>query len=445
MNSPRHPSRPNPVHTYNNGQPYQTARGRFADRSPVENAISKGHSILRGRPDTAEFLATVKRELKIRKYAGTSISNYMSALKGLLTWFGNSPNRITIEDVRNYLEVLVDGGASSAHLSVNLCAIRTAFDKFCCRDVTLGLATPRQKKRQPVILSTEEVKRILNSAPSKTSRLAIGIMYAAGLRNSELCKLKVHDLDFDRNTIRVSQGKGASDRLVMLPVAFSATLKRMCTDLNSNDWLFPSLDHRNDRHMSPRTLQRWVATAAELAGISKRVTPHSFRHAFATHLLENGTDIRFIQKLLGHQRLETTTIYTHVAKLQTNSITSPLDTLSSSDHATQTVPSTTENVDPVGSLRIGIAMNDDKQQADVSLAILGPTGVEQAVLSGTRVFVDARKWIQIEIPSAEDWLPQLQTLPQTQSARIQSPQFFETLRREISKRFLESIPTPPSG
>ena len=307
------PVQPQPIHTYNNGQPYSIARGRSADRAKLEVSLSRGHSIVRGTPDRDEFLGAIKRELKIRCYRQNSISNYVSILGNFLTWFGGPPHRVTQENVRQYLELLVDGGAGASHLTVTLSAIRTAFDKFCCRDVTLGLATPRKKKRQPVVLSTGEVARIINAAPSGSCKLAIGIMYAAGLRNSELCRLKVQDIDFDRNTIRISQGKGASDRYVMLPRTFSARLAAICSGLQSEDWVFPSLEQRTGRHMSPRTLQRWVRIATELARITKRVTPHSFRHAFATHLLESGTDIRFIQKLLGHQRLETTTIYTLVA------------------------------------------------------------------------------------------------------------------------------------
>ena len=180
-----------PVHTYNNGQPYRIARGRAADRASVESAIRKGHSILSGRPDAVYFLATVRRELKIRKYSANSISNYLSALGGFLAWFGSPPNRITREDVRDYLELLVDGGADASHLSVVLAAICTAFDKFCCRDITLGIATPRRKKRQPVVLSPQEVRRMLNAAPTRQSKIALGLIYAAGLRR---CRLAIGSL-----------------------------------------------------------------------------------------------------------------------------------------------------------------------------------------------------------------------------------------------------------
>ena len=438
-----------PVHTYNNGQPYQIARGRNSNRDPVEYSRPTGHSILHGRPSIEQFIVAVKRELKIRKYSPNSINNYISAIKAFLGWLGHPPNRATIEDVREWLELMVDGGASASHLAVTLSAIRTAFDKFCCRDITLGLATPRRKKRQPVVLSTAEVTRILNAAPNQTIKLAIGIMYAAGLRNSELCKLQAQDIDFDRNAIRIRQGKGNADRIVMLPATFTPILKRKCADLHSHEFIFPSLNHRSDRHVSPRTLQRWVTTAAELAGISKRVTPHSFRHAFATHLLENGTDIRFIQKLLGHQRLETTTIYTRVAQLKTQNVTSPLDRLTQQSHevAAQTPPASHPNVTPkpVGRLSICISNGGKPDAADVRINIAHAHVPQQVVLDGIHVRLDDRKWIQLDIPTPETWLPQLQRLPPEQRERIESPEFFELLRSQISKRFLNFIASQPRG
>jgi len=426
-----------PVHTYNNGQAYQLARGRTAQRNQVEFAIRKGHAILRGRPSPEQFLAAIKRELKIRQYARSSISNYLSALKGFLGWFGSAPNRVSAEDVRNYLELLVDGGASSSHLAVVISAIRTAFDKFCCRDITLGIVTPRQRKRQPVVLSPEEVKKILGAAPTRLAKLAIGIMYAAGLRNSELCKLKVRDFDFDRMTIRVCQGKGASDRLVMMPKTFRAILMANCESMDAKDWIFPGQTQRRDRHLSPRTLQRWVSTAASLAGIAKKVTPHSFRHAFATHLLENGTDIRFIQKLLGHQRLETTTIYTHVAKLNTIRVTSPLDMIG--EHTQTASPKPT---DSVGKLRISMKARDS-ESADVKLIILDAIDKQPVVLDGIRVFFDERKWIRLEIPLGDHWLAELAMLPRQQRERIESPEFFENLRGHLNRKFLTQFPDRP--
>ena len=303
-----------PIHTYNNGQPYFLARGRNASSRPILDRGRSVHSIVKGFPDATRFLKVVNRELKIRNYSRKTVKNYISHLRSFLSWFGNRPHRVTIEDVRGYLEMLVDSGANSASLAGSLCAIRTAFDKFCGRDVTLGLATPRKNKTQPVILSRTEVEQLIQAAPRRDIKLAIGLMYAAGLRNSELCRLRIRDFDFERNLIRVDQGKGRCDRIVVMPKTFFKTFQQICADKKGEEYLFASSDFRAGRHISPRTLQRWVSVTASYTGIKKRVTPHSFRHAFATHLLESGTDIRFIQRLLGHKRLETTTIYTRLAK-----------------------------------------------------------------------------------------------------------------------------------
>lgn len=451
MNRPsRRTAANDPIHTYNDGLPYSAPRGRSVERDQVERRPFKGHSIVRGRPTSDQFQQVVIRELKIRGYSPNSISSYKSSLRCFLAWFGNQPNLVTSEDVRNWLELLVDGGASSSHLSVNLCAIRTAFDKLCQRDVTLGLATPKKKKKQPTVLSQEEVSRVLNAAPSFSIKLAIGIMYAAGLRNSELCRLRIRDLDFDRGTIFVSQGKGRSDRIVMLPKSFESALKAISENSLGEDFLFPTkkIGETRNRHLSSRTLQRWVKLCVELAGIKKVVTPHSFRHSFATHLLENGTDIRFIQKLLGHQRLETTTIYTKVARVQVSRVESPLDQLKAADGSTESAmrreASEAKQQEPrssVGSLAIEFLLGADEASAEVTLRIRGAKEVE---LSGISVRQNDRNWIEIQLPVVDQWSEPLSRLPRAQRQRIQSPEFYDQLHRQITQRFVKLLP-PSSG
>ena len=235
----------------------------------------------------------------------------------------------------------------------------------------------------------------------------------------------------------------------MLPESLSQSLRQASIELQRDDWLFPSHSHRSNRHMSPRTLQRWVALAADLAGVTKRVTPHSFRHAFATHLLENGTDIRFIQKLLGHQRLETTTIYTHTATINTSRVKSPLDNLFGSG-ATPSAPTgdAPRPTEPVGRMRINLEMLSQELAATVSLSIV-PQSVARSstvvILDGIRVHLDSRQWIQLELPSAERWVPHIRSLPADQQKRIQSPEFFEHLRAHISRCFLGYIKAVSPG
>ena len=194
-----------PIHTYNNGQPYFKARGRNSEKMAVEVRTATCHPIVRGRPSVSEFLRVVGRELKIRAYQRTTQRAYLANLRKFLDWFGGLPNQVTIESVRNYLEDLADGGAQSATLTGNLAAIRTAFDKFCGRDVTLGLVTPRRPKRQPVVPSRREVARLIGAAACSRDKLLIGLMYAAGFRLSEVCRLRWADFDFDRMAIRVKR------------------------------------------------------------------------------------------------------------------------------------------------------------------------------------------------------------------------------------------------
>lgn len=155
-----------PVHTYNDGRHYTIARGRNAPRADIESHLPNRHSVIAGFPSTDQFLRVMEQTLKIRMYAANSRKSYLSYVKGFLRWHGNLPHTITRHDVCNYLELLVDGGASASKVAGCLSAIRTCFDKFCGRDITLGLATPRRRKSQPVVPSQSEVSRILNAAPT---------------------------------------------------------------------------------------------------------------------------------------------------------------------------------------------------------------------------------------------------------------------------------------
>ncbi|MEM7455423.1 MAG: tyrosine-type recombinase/integrase [Planctomycetota bacterium] len=312
-----------PNHTYNNGQPYSKAQGRAASRHYVEDRKSTCHPIVRGTPTREEFVTEVVREMKIRAYKQGTIKVYKSRLRSFLDWFGDRPHRVSRQTVRAYLELLVDGGAEPATLAGNISALRTAFDKFCGRDVTLGLATPRETKKLPVVPSRNEIVLLLNAASSRRNKLLIGLAYAGGFRVSELCRLRWEDFDFDRNTIHIKQGKGSVDRVVFLPASFRDQLVMLAELSGQNGYVFSSSSP--ERHLSPRTVGRVITATRIAAGIQKPISPHSLRHAFATHLLENGADIRFVQKMLGHAKLETTTIYTRLARPNENAGRSPLD------------------------------------------------------------------------------------------------------------------------
>ena len=189
-----------------------------------------------------------------------------------------------------------------------------------------GFPGPSERRALPKVLSGEEVKRFLDALKNPKYRAIAFVLYSAGLRVSEAARLKVTDVDSDRSQIHVRQGKGRKDRYVMLSDVALGVLREYVRVERPHGWLFPA-GHRRDRHITTRAIQEEVSLAAKRAGIKKRVTPHMLRHSFATHLLEAGTDLRYIQELLGHSKISTTVNYTHVARRDARRITSPIDRL----------------------------------------------------------------------------------------------------------------------
>ena len=307
-------SQPHPtLNTYNNGRPYTPARGRYAPREALEDHLAPCHPVVTGCPTPEEFLRKIEQEMKIRCYSQKTVKSYKNALVAFLRWFGGPPHRITRDHVREYLEMLVDSGHGSSWVGGNLSAIRTIFDKMCGRSITLGLQTPRRPKRIPIVLSVQEIIRLLTSAISLRDKLLIGLMYALGARVSEVVRLRYRDFDFDRSCVTIWQGKGRTDRQVMLPASFEPLLRELAKTCNPDAYIFPA--DRPGRHLSPRTVQRVMKCTVRLAGIGKAATPHSLRHSFATHLLERGLSLRHIQALLGHASPATTARYTHLSDI----------------------------------------------------------------------------------------------------------------------------------
>lgn len=426
-----------PIHTYNNGQPYRIAKGQNAPAKKIVWRHS-GHSIMTGRPTTAEFLEKIKRELKIRNYSRKTIKSYKSALRRFLAWLGIPPNRATIEHVREYLETLADGGASSSWMSTNLSAIRTAFDKFCCRDITLGLVTPRRPKQKPTVMSRNEIQSLIKAATSIQDKLLVIILYATGMRVSEVAKLQWKDFDFDRNLIQVRRGKGNADRIVSLPNTFRDSFIRLAELARFEGFVFPAKHNSGETHISVRSIQRLVKVLACHAGIHKNITPHSFRHAFATHLLENGTDIRFIQKLLGHRNIDTTVIYTKVAKLNTSKIASPLDSLTSTENDLSK-PTVQKPAGKLGIQITDLVATKSETTAVAQLSIRGPHANNSPPINLPPVPIAMKRnsWIEITFPSLAIWEASLNQLTPAQRQRTKSPEFFELIRQQISTRFLK--------
>jgi len=414
--------------TYNSGQPYAPARGRYAPRLQLENRLAPCHAVIdlpQEQPTPDQFMRAIEREMKIRCYRRKTVKTYKNALRAILGWFGGSPHQITREDVRVYLEMLVDGGAGSSWIGINLSAIRTGFDKMCGQGITLGLESPRRPKRLPVVLSGQEIIRLLQAAPSLRDKLLLGIMYATAMRVSEACKLCNQDIDFDRRRIRVWQGKGRTDRQVLLPESLEGILREICEGGSGDDFLFPG--KRRGRYLSPRTARRAMQRALQMAGIRKRASCHSLRHSSATHMVENGTNIRCIQTLLGHVRLETTRLYTHVAGLSERQVRSPLDVLSD-DRGSRSL------VQPVGRMRLQLAKTADPRSASVELTIF--TDTRQVTLGGITVREARPGWVTLDLPPWERWEESLRPLSRQEHERLESPDFYTLLQRHATTRYL---------
>jgi site-specific recombinase XerD len=413
------------------------ARGRYAPRNIIEDRVARSAAVVTGKPDAQEFVSQIVREMRIRFYQPKSIKSYRAALEGLLRWFNQPPHRLTRDDVREFLLYLVDAGASSAWVGVNLSAIRTAFDKMCLRNVTLGLVTPRRPKTLPVVLSGREIQRLLESTPTLRDKLLLGMMYATGLRVSEVVRLRYRDLDFDRDLIRVWQGKGRKDRQVVLPKTFVPLLQQHAARFRGEDFVFPG--ERVSRHISPRTVQRVMKRSLQIARIEKPATPHTLRHSFAVHSFENGCDIRNIQKLLGHANLETTTIYVRVAKpTDPTAVRSPLDVANGITDITRPNPQAPKTSSrSVGNLSLHFQPQSsetaDVRHCKVTIGI--GTKARTIFLTGIVAREIRPGWITLEIPPLEDWDEPMRWLNREQRERIETPEFFELLQREIPSRF----------
>lgn len=264
-------------------------------------------------------------DMTVRNLSPATQRSYVHAVAKFARFFGRSPDRLDLEDVRAFQVHLVAGGMSWPALNQTVCALRFLYGVTLRQaDLPERIAYAREPQRLPVVLGSEEVVRFLEAVPSLKCRAALTTAYAAGLRASEVASLKVADIDSGRMVIRIDQGKGGRDRYVMLSSQLRDILRAYWRLARPPHWLFPRHDGEHPIH--PTSLNAACRNACAAAELSKRVTVHTLRHSFATHLLEGGTDIRIIQALLGHRNVNTMARYAQVA---TSTIRG---TLSSLDH-----------------------------------------------------------------------------------------------------------------
>ena len=283
----------------------------------------------RGHPGLTDeevaVLSRVELELKLRGYARKTRKSYMGHCRRFLQWKRGYRGEGQ-EEVRSHLGWLLARGVSRSAFNTTYSALSFLYREVLMQPASLErLRRPRGGRQLPEILSQREVLRILDSLRNPKHRLILALLYAGGLRVGEVVRLKVSDIDSDRMLIRVRQGKGRKDRYTLLPRSILEDLRSYWKAYRPSTWLYPGA--REGRHLTERSVQKMFARAVVAAGIRKRVTVHTLRHSFATHLLEGGTDLRYIQELLGHRSSKTTEIYTHVQRKDLVHIESPLDAL----------------------------------------------------------------------------------------------------------------------
>lgn len=271
-------------------------------------------------------------DMRMRNFSPSTQRNYIRSVRDFAAYLKRSPDQATAEELRQYLVHLTDNGISPTSYNACLPALKFFFQTTLDRpEVVRKLRTQPTPTRLPKVLSRDEVRRLLEATTSLKYKAAFSIAYGAGLRVSEVVNLKVGDIDSRRMCLRVEQGKGKKDRHAQLSPVLLDTLRHWWREgkqrrqVLDNGWLFPSRDPVNP--LSTRQVSRVFKAAAAAAELDPKYSMHSLRHSYATHLLEDKVDIRIIQTLLGHSKIETTTRYTQVANSVLQEVTSPLDTL----------------------------------------------------------------------------------------------------------------------
>jgi len=267
-----------------------------------------------------EVAETLKVELKLQGRSNHTVRNYTRYNLELLQFVNKRPSYIDESDVKRYFVHLLDRNVSNSTILLARASIGFYYGQIMGKDVFGKLKPPKKSQKLPNVLTMEEVKKIIASSQDETSRIALKLLYSSGLRVSECVKLKWGDLDLEGKKGWVSSGKGGKSRRIILS-------KDLVEDLSNFKQNKDFYVIGGETPLTERTIQRKVKEAAKRAGINKKVYPHLLRHSFATHLLEQGVDIRVIQTLLGHSHLQTTQIYTHISDKLLEDVVSPLDNL----------------------------------------------------------------------------------------------------------------------
>ncbi len=275
--------------------------------------------------DLPSALKKLETELKLRGFSKQTSKMYLFYNRKFLEYIKKPPEDVTEDDIKDFLAYNIsDQSLSNASIALIKASLKFLYTEMLGKNIA-KIKTPKAQKKLPVVLSRKEIKDLIANTVNQKHRLLIELLYSTGLRLSECINLKYSDLDLDEYIGWVRMGKGAKDRIFIISEIFKKDLLDYMekTGSKSEGYIFTV----NGRKMSPRGIQYAIKVSAKRAGIEKDVHVHTLRHSFATHLLENGVDIRKIQKLLGHSNLQTTQIYTQVSSEEIKKIKSPLDML----------------------------------------------------------------------------------------------------------------------
>jgi len=269
-----------------------------------------------------ELLKKIENELKLRNYSKKTIKSYLFCLSDYFHYTKIVKKNPDINIIKKYLLEKQEKGQSGQTINLHLNAIKYFYREIFKSSVKIDLKFAKTSKKLPVVLSRNEIEKIINSIKNRKHKLIISLSYGAGLRVSEVVNLKVKDINIEDLVIHIKQAKGKRDRITVFPKRLKSEVVSFIAEKNSNDYLITS-----DRggKLTSRTAQKVFENALKKSGTKKEATFHSLRHSFATHLLENGVDIRYIQELLGHQNIRTTQIYTKVTNPSIKNIKSPLN------------------------------------------------------------------------------------------------------------------------
>ncbi|MBL7162530.1 MAG: tyrosine-type recombinase/integrase [Anaerolineales bacterium] len=271
-------------------------------------------------------VAALDEELTLREYSPNTRANYRLHMLRFLRWLRKDPSSAEEGNLRAYLVEMLDSDLSASYVRQAKAALIVYYESVLKQPEKISdLPGAKSDKKLPLVLSKNEIQRLLQSADSLKSETFLTLVYSAGLRASEAIQLRIEGILTDRHQIRVVGGKGDKDRYTILADKALLLLRDYYREYRPVDWLFPGKEPKS--HISASTAQRILQRAREKAQINSEATLHTLRHSFATHLLEDGVDVRYIQELLGHADIETTMLYTHVLKPRLEQVRSPLDCL----------------------------------------------------------------------------------------------------------------------